>query len=251
MKVEATIDSIMFETYETGDSRALLGFEHNEELKKLNFSYLSVPIDESITQMRKLTISRQDKVFMHFENNNLKYYELRRYSKNLTSLPAVCNVCGKPLRKVNTLEGKIKKIWCGNDAECNAHSRACLIRLFASAGVSYQHAILYMDKHYASRITHLWDLVLIYKQNNGDPNTEPRQKMWDNDNALWEVEKTLYNFLKNTDINIRTFWKIGFGIELERPTVRNPELKYPKVVADNWHLVEQLKLFFAEFKKPV
>ncbi len=249
VEVEGEIDSIQFETYQTGDIRALLSFKNDEQLKELNFSYLSVPIDPSVTEAGKLCIARGDKVFMVFENNNMKYYELRRYTNKLTDLPDECAVCKKPVRKIKNLQRKVKKIFCDNPCECSGHSRAIILRLFKIIGIGSDLANVYMNDHYGAHITHLWDLVLVHKQNDGDPNTEPRQKMWKGKDELWNVEKTLYSFLKNPTITDKQFWYIGFGVDLDLPRVYDASQSYPKVIDDNFHMVKQLNMFFDQMKK--
>lgn len=249
MRIEAAVSSVQYETYETGEVHAMLGFKGDAELEKINLSYLSVPVDESVTENGKLCIAVHDTVLLEIENNNIKYYEIRRYTKRYTDLPRTCNVCGKPLAKINTLLRKVKRLVCDNGYECNAHSRAALYRLFKSAGIELGLANLYMNGHYVARITHLWDLVLIYKQNDGDPNTEPRQKMWNGRNELWDVEKKLHEFLLNIHaLSNKDFWYIGFGLDLDMPKEYDPSLEYPKVVGDNVHLVKQLQMFFEAFK---
>lgn len=248
-QVEAEISVIQFETYNTGDIRALLSFKENEELKKMNFSHLSVPIDETVTENGMLCVAPHDKVFMVFENNNLKYYELRRYTKSMTELPVFCEVCNHPLRKTKNLLRKVKRIYCDNKCECNGHSRAIIFRLLKAAGVEPDIGEVFLNDHYACHITHLWDLILIHKQNSGDPNTEPRQKMWKGRDELWVVEKKLHEFLVNIQaLTNKQFWYIGFGIDLDAPQKYEADREYPKVVDDNFHMVKQLSHFFENMK---
>lgn len=259
--IKATISRVQYETGEDGDVRALLKFDFNQQLKDLSFSYLSIPIDQSVTTDRSLALAAGDITALHFNGDKLAAYEIiKEYitkpNSKTTEIPKTCNVCGETLKVVNTIEkGRraIKKVSCTNYTGCNAHARASIYRLLRKAGVENVNiATYFLNDHYAGRITHLFDVAMVMSSIEGDPNTDTRLKMWNGKAALWEVEKKLYSYrdeLKKNGITDRDFWYIGFGLYTDIPRKFSLNDELPKVVFNNLHLVKQLENFFEVFVK--
>lgn len=253
-EIKVKISDILYETGNDGNTRALLKFEQDEYLSKIGFQYLSIPVDETVTDIGSLNIVKGDFAELNFSGNNLQSYNIgREYISKVafktTPLPKKCNVCGSDLVATKNILRKVKRLSCRNFSKCNAHSRASIYRLFELAGITDLGLVTYyLNDHYQSRIDHLMDVALIYKSSNGDPNTEPRQALWNGKDELWQVEKKLHEYLlKIHAISDRDFWYLGFGVELNHPKQIKSDLEYPKVISDNFHLVEQLKMFLKVF----
>lgn len=248
MKIQAQVDSVQFALTEKGLLAAMLTFKEHEELKKKNYPYIVVGVDKGHTVGRHFCAGSGTRIELEFNQKD----ELENYSlvgrPAQTVVPSTCPTCGTELRKKYSLK-HIISARCENVTGCTAQSLSPLYRFFkiASPEASLSDIGLFFERFPELQLRYLADLKFLIER---EPNTAPRQALWNND-TLWTIEKNVVDFIRYHKLTNQEFWHIGFNIEcdLSLETFENDETAvFPKVIAANFVRVDELQKLFRSLK---
>lgn len=252
-RIESTIKEILFPTNANGLVSCLLKVEVTPELEALECGGVGFGIGTHIDEdHNRLPFQVGDKVVMHFdEKGDLVHHQIIVLKKGFTKLPRQCVACDSVLRQIKNKE-VVEGLLCTNMMSCTAQSNSPIYRLSVlatEAGAFKESIESFIHEYPEAQLTHLSDLKIFLKS---DPNTAPREALWNNPLA-WNIEKAIWNYLNQDKMEVRDFWIIGFNktsfIDPRMVLQHSTSEALPKFMTENIDRIAQLINFFDHWKR--